>query len=233
MHSLTFLPGTLLSEESFSGVQSLLQPHVASSRIEILGDCDTLGAELARLAREAQSPQVWIGHSLGGIAAINLALAFPEKCAAIVCISSTARADAAGNREKRVAQLRRAQVAGSNEPISIEMKPVFGLVAGSPLAESLAAQAAIVGLRRFAHQTQYALTRPDRRGSHSAITCPILAIVGTDDGICPPELSDEIATLSAVSRDVSSVRINGAGHFAPMTHAREIATHILCFVTHI
>lgn len=233
MHSLTFLPGTLLSEQSFAEIQSLLQSHVASIRTEILGERDSLGDEIARLAHAVNSAQVWIGHSLGGIAAINLAITYPEACAAIVCISSTARADATGNREKRMAQLHRAEAARSCEPISLEMKPVFGLVAGSPLAQSLAAQAGTVGLRRFAHQTDYAITRPGRLGTTPAITCPVLAIVGEDDDICPPELSDEIAALGTHSNLASCVRIHGAGHLAPMTHAHEIATHLSRFVAHI
>lgn len=230
MHSLTFLPGTLLGAQSFSAVESLLSTTVHSMRTVILGECETFDVEIARLADSTQSPQVWVGHSLGGIVAINLAITRPEKCAAIVCISSTARADAPGNRNKRLAQLRRAQAAGSCEPVSLEMKPVFGLVSGSRLAKSLAAQAATVGLRRFAHQTQYALTRPDRLRNHPAITCPVLAIVGSDDDICPPELSDEIVALGAFSAHAHCVRIAGAGHLAPMTHPQQIAAHITEFL---
>lgn len=230
MHSLTFLPGTLLDAQSFSVVASLLSMTVHSMRTNILGDCATFGAEITRQADSALAPQVWVGHSLGGIVAINLAIIRPEKCAAIVCISSTARADAPSNRNKRLAQLRRAQAAGSCEPISLEMKPVFGLTAGSRLAKSLAAQAATVGLPRFAHQTQYALTRPDHIRSHLTITCPILAMVGSDDDICPPELSDEIVALGAFSEHAHCVRIAGAGHLAPMTHPQEIAAHITKFL---
>ncbi len=230
MHSLTFLPGTLLDAQSFSVVASLLSTTLHSMRTNILGDCATLDAEVSRLADSAPSPQVWVGHSLGGIVAINLAMTRPEKCAAIVCISSTARADAPGNRDQRLAQLRRAHAAGSCEPISLEMKPVFGLTAGSGLAKSLAAQAATVGLRRFAHQTQYALTRPDHVGSHQTVACPILAIVGSDDDICPPELSNEVAALGAISKHADCVRIAGAGHLAPMTHPKEIAALIADFL---
>ena len=211
----------------------LLEPHACSIRTEILGACDTFDAELLRLAHTVELPQVWIGHSLGGIAAISLAFAAPEKCAAIICIASTARADAPSNRDKRLAQLYRARTADSCEPISLEMKPVFGLITGSVLARSLAAQAARVGVNRFANQTDYALTRPDRRDAIAKITCPILAIVGADDDICPPELSHEIAALSARAHATHVAQIAGAGHLAPMTHAHEVATHITQFLTRL
>ncbi len=230
MHSLIFLPGTLLSHESCAEIQSLLQHRVVSMRTEILGECETLDAEISRLADTVRSPQVWVGHSLGGIAAINLALNHPEKCAALVCISATARADAATNRDKRMAQLRRAQAAGSCEPISLEMKPVFGLCAGSPMANSLVTQAETVGVRRFTHQTAYALTRPDSRCASTRIACPLMAIVGEDDDICPPVLSDEIVALSASRDTAHCICIKGAGHLAPMTHAAEIATYISRFL---
>ena len=233
MHSLTYLPGTLLTEESFAEVSNRLHAALCSTRTQILGDGATFDAELARLADSAPSPQVWVGHSLGGIFAINLAILYPEKCAAIVCIASTARADLPANRPKRQALLHRAQVTGSCRAVSLEMKPVFGLAANSATSESLAAQATSVGLRRFGHQTEYALTRPERRGARSTIHCPVLALVGSDDDICPPELSAEIAALGANPQRSRWVSIEGAGHLAPMTHPSEVAAHIRDFLASI
>jgi pimeloyl-ACP methyl ester carboxylesterase len=223
----------LLTEASFSELQLQLEPDAWSIRTEVHGGCHTFDAELVRLAHSVELPQVWIGHSLGAIAAINLAFTAPEKCAAIICIASTARADAPSNRDQRLARLRRAHSAQSCEPISLEMKPVFGLVAGSALAKSLSSQAASVGSSRFANQTEYALTRPDRSASIVKFTCPILAIVGSDDDICPPALSQEIVALSAPAHATRVVQIAGAGHLAPMTHAQEIAAHITQFLTRL
>ena len=230
MQTLSYLPGTLLTEQSFVAVNSGLRAAVSSTRTHILGDGETFAAELARLADSARSPEVWVGHSLGGIFAINLAILHPEKCAAIVCIASTARADLPANRSIRHAQLSRARATGSCEAVSLEMKPVFGVAAHSVIAKSLAAQAASVGLRRFGHQTEYALSRPEWRGSHSTINCPILALVGSDDDICPPALSAEIAALGANPQRARWACIEGAGHLAPMTHPRDVAAHISEFL---
>lgn len=230
MHSLTFLPGTLLDAASVAELGTLLQATSDPVRVETLGECASFDAEIARLADSVTGPQVWIGHSLGGIFAINLAIMRPESCAALICISSTARADAPGNRTKRLDQLQRAQNAGSCEPISLEMKPVFGVATNSAWATSLKSQAARVGLRRFGEQTQYALTRPERRAAGSKLNCPVLAIVGGDDEICPPALSYEIASLGARSALSRCVEISGAGHLAPMTHPNEIAAHISEFL---
>jgi pimeloyl-ACP methyl ester carboxylesterase len=233
MTSITFLPGTLLAAQSFSDVNARLGAYGNRLSTEILGERTAWDDELSRLADTSLSPQVWIGHSLGGIAAINLAVLHPDVCRAIVCISSTARADAPSNREKRIAQLQRAQAAGSCEPISLELKPVFGLQPGGVLARSLAEQANAVGLRRFANQTEYALTRLDQRRGRGTITCPVLAIVGADDDICAPELSDEIVALSAHTHTTQTVRIQGAGHLAPMTHSDVIATSIVAFLNRV
>ena len=233
MHSLTYLPGTLLTEESFAEVTTGLRTSIGSTRTHILGDGETFDAELARLADSAPSPQVWVGHSLGGIFAINLAILHPEKCAAIVCIASTARADVPANRPKRQALLHRAQATGSCRAVSLEMKPVFGVAANSGIAKSLATQATSVGLQRFGHQTEYALTRPERRGALATINCPILALVGSNDDICPPELSVEIAALGANPQRSRWVSIEGAGHLAPMTHPSEVAAHIRDFLASI
>lgn len=230
MQSLSFLPGTLLTEQSFVEVNNGLHTAVGSTRTQILGDGETFAAELARLADSAPSPQVWVGHSLGGIFAINLAILHPEKCAAIVCIASTARGDLPENRLIRQALLQCARATGSCQAVSLEMKPVFGVAAHSAIAKSLAAQATSVGLRRFSHQTEYALTRPERRGAHTTIKCPILALVGSDDHICPPELSAEIVAFGVVSQRTRLVCIEGAGHLAPMTHPSEVAAHIRDFL---
>ncbi len=230
MPSLTYLPGTLLTEESFAEVNTDLRTSVGSTRTRILGDGETFDAELARLANLAHSPQVWVGHSLGGIFAINLAILHPQKCAAIVCIASTARGDLPENRMKREALLQRARATDSCKAVSLDMKPVFGVAAHSVVAKSLAAQAASVGLRRFGHQTEYALTRPERRGELATINCPILALVGSSDDICPPALSGEIAALGVYPRRTRWVCVEGAGHLAPMTHPSEVAAHIRDFV---
>lgn len=226
MHLLNFLPGTLLTEQSFSRASDLLRDEGHSVETQILGDGESFDSELTRLADSVKSPRVWVGHSLGGIFALNLAIRHPDKCAAIVCISSTARADAPSNHDKRLAQLHRAQSAGSCEPISLEMKPVFGLTARSPLATSLVRQAESVGLRRFAHQVHYALTRPNRADRCHTINCPILAIVGIDDDICPTDLSDEIIALGALENRNQRARIAGAGHLVPMTHPQQVAARI-------
>ena len=230
MHSLTYLPGTLLTEESFAEVNTGLRTSVGSTRTHILGDSETFDAELARLADSAPTPQVWVGHSLGGIFAINLAILHPQKCAAIVCIASTGRGDQPANRPIRQALLQRARATGSCIAVSLEMKPVFGVAANSVTAKSLSAQATSVGLRRFGYQTEYALTRPERRGALASINCPILALVGSDDDICPPGLSAEIAALGANPQRTRWVCIEGAGHLAPMTHPRQVAVHIRDFL---
>ncbi len=230
MQSLSFLPGTLLTAQSFAEVNNGLHTAIGSTRTQILGDGESFDAELTRLADSAPSAQVWVGHSLGGIFAINMAILHPEKCAAIVCIASTARADPPENRSIRQALLQRARATGSCKAVSLEMKPVFGVAAHSVVAKSLAAQATSVGLRRFGHQTEYALTRPERRGALATINCPILALVGSDDDICPPALSAEIAALGANPQRTRWVCIEGAGHLAPMTHPSEVATHIRDFL---
>jgi pimeloyl-ACP methyl ester carboxylesterase len=232
MLALTFLPGTLLSAESFDALRHALGLVARHARTLLLGDTPTLAQELHRLAAVSAVPQIWIGHSLGGIAAIQLALAHPASCVAIVCMNSTSRADLPGNRAHRQAQLARATAADSCQPVCLELKPVLGLVPGSPLARSLARQADEVGLARFARQTQYAIERPDARAFTRSLPCPVLAISGGDDDICTPEMSDEIAALPA-KHARPALHIARAGHLLPMTHAEQAAAHILTFLAEL
>ena len=54
-----------------------LQPLVATFErpavVELLGVEDEFDAEVDRLATLAMQPTIWVGHSLGGIAALHLA----------------------------------------------------------------------------------------------------------------------------------------------------------------
>lgn len=228
VNQVIFMPGTLLNERSFEAVASRLFAAGIRTRTVVLGEEITLSEECRRIAESTSYDEVWIGHSLGGIAALQLARLRPRSCAALVTLASTARADAPENTPKRRNQLRMAESAGSPRPVSLEMKPVFGLLPGQALSQSLQTQADEVGLHRFRNQTTYAIERTDQRASTQALGCPILALSGAVDDICRPELSDEIAALSpqGIHRSVS-----GAGHLLPMTHANEIAAHIIDFLS--
>ncbi len=70
--------------------------------------------------------------------------------------------------------------------------------------------------------------RPDRRAELSAIACPTLILVGTDDAVTPP--AEATAMTTAISRAVL-VEIAGAGHLANLEAPQPFAQAIGGFLS--
>jgi len=69
--------------------------------------------------------------------------------------------------------------------------------------------------------------RPDRRAELSAIACPTLVIVGSDDKISPP------AEMAEIARAISGARlaeIAGAGHLSNLEKPAEFVAAIANFI---
>jgi pimeloyl-ACP methyl ester carboxylesterase len=69
--------------------------------------------------------------------------------------------------------------------------------------------------------------RPDRRAELSAIRCPTLVIVGTEDKISPPAEMAEIASAIPGAR---LVEIAGAGHLSNLERPNEFSSAIAHFI---
>lgn len=82
------------------------------------------------------------------------------------------------------------------EPEAANVKEVRGLVTGGTPAGVAAAQRAMAG-------------RPDSTATLAAMTCPVLVVVGEQDGLTPPAEAEKMA---GAAQRAKLVRIPGAGH---------------------
>ncbi|MEO8543939.1 MAG: alpha/beta hydrolase [Betaproteobacteria bacterium] len=210
--SLILLPGTLMDASSLRPLAAALD---RPAHIELLGVKDDFNAEIDRLAALAMPSTVWIGHSLGGIAALHLAARRPECCAALVVIASNVRPDGplgAHNRTQQWAALSRGGMAAL---LRQQLAPVYGIQDDDPLIDQLQAQAQTVGAERYRRQLRYAAERPGLLHGMSTLRMPVLALSGGDDPLCPPECAEEIIARSLDARSRHRV-LPGAGHLLPL-----------------
>ena len=169
--------------------------------------CTTLAelvdAVTAWLAARGLARVVLGGHSLGGALALATALAQPGRVAGLLLVASGARLpvpadllDMAQHDATAAAVAFVDLVYGRAAPPQVRERGTRALLALAPdvLATDLAVCAAV-----------------DLRPRLADVTVPVLALVGSDDRLTPPHLSEELAAgLSQVTYRV----LAGAGHMA-------------------
>ena len=133
----------------------------------------------------------------------------------------------AGGAARRQAQWQLAQTQGLQALAATKLASGYDPMLDDPLQAALAAQAQAVGLRRFEHQLRYADQRPGLLSPRLTPHCPLLALSGGQDRLCPPLQSDEIVGLSTSSRHIS---LHKGGHLFPLQQPLWVATHVQDFL---
>ena len=228
MPALIALPGTLLDGRSLGAALA----H-SGAQVEVLGTCAALDDELDRLVGLAATRTWWLGHSLGGIVALQLAVRHPQVVAGLVLLGANARAGRHAGEARRSAQWALAQQQGLKALACSKLATGYGLSEGDDLLASLAAQAEAVGLQRFANQLAYQRQRPGLLEPRRALNVPVLALSGEHDLLCPPAHSDEIVALVQPPHRACHHQMPGAGHLFPMQHPSRVAAHMNAFLAHV
>ena len=183
---------------------------------------------LSRVLHHISQPTVVIGHSMGAMIAVELAVRTPEMVRGVVALNgiferSPAAADAVRSRADRLD--------GTTVP-----DPALTLTRWFGAAPSPDRTACETWLRtadpkgyKLAY-TAFAHADGPSRSSLLTLACPALFATGTLEPNSTPEMSQAMASLAPQGR---AMIIDGAAHMMPMTHAPIINAALLDFAKDI
>jgi pimeloyl-ACP methyl ester carboxylesterase len=167
---------------------------------------------VANLVRPARGALV-VGLSMGGYAALALAVRHPGLVGALVLACTRADGDDETSRAGRARNIETVRAEGRDAFVD---GTIPRLVAPGAAPETVARLRAIAG-RQPPEAIVAALgalrDRPDRSGELAAIAAPSLVIAGVQDAVIPPAAT---RALAAGLRRGRLAIVEGAGHLAPL-----------------
>ena len=167
------------------------------------------------------------GLSLGGVVAIAMHASAPERCASLIIADSFAvHPDGQGIHDRSVAaswsmtmralaEARSGVLLGSKATHELRAEVIDAMAAIDPAAYRIGAEAVWLA---------------DQRDRAAAVNVPTLILVGDEDGITPPPLSEELQRLIPGSKYEV---IAGAGHLANAEQPQSFNSAIESFLSQL
>lgn len=180
-------------------------------------DVTTLADYSNAIVAALPEPALVVGHSMGAMIALDLAVRFPDRVRGVVALNAIyERSDAA----RDAVMARAASLDGQTmaDP-SATLTRWFGAVS-SPERE--ACRTWLRDVDPAAYAMAYRVFASENGPSDtqlSALTCPALFITGSDEPNSTPLMSRGMAALAPQGRVLI---IDGAAHMVPMTHAAPV-----------
>ncbi|WP_120494912.1 alpha/beta fold hydrolase [Microbacterium phyllosphaerae] len=184
-------------------------------------DRPSIAEQVAAMLDGLPETFVLVGHSLGGIVGMALALAAPPRVAGLCLVSTNAKAPTDAQRSGWGDWL--AQLDEGVEPSALQQSilvPLLGeaLVRDRPdLVQRTLRMGEETGVDRLRAQLRMQLTRTDLLARLPELPMPTLVVSGLDDAICPPHFHTEIVSAMPDARLVTL----DAGHLLPLERPRE------------
>lgn len=214
---LVLLPGMNCTGDLWTGTGLDVEAGVVQPVLDRPG----LRAQVAALRRELPTRVVLVGHSLGGIVAMALALAAPERVDGLCLVSTNAKAPTPAQHDGWRDWIARADAGTSPRALQEGiLEPLLGaeVAATRPdLVERTLRMGDETGAALLRAQLEMQLTRVDLLSRLSSLQMPTLVVSGLDDVICPPRFHTEIVEEVDGARLVSL----DAGHLLPLERPRE------------
>jgi pimeloyl-ACP methyl ester carboxylesterase len=149
-----------------------------------------------------------VGLSMGGLIAMEMALAHPRRVWALGLVATTAQPVEAGERERRLALADRVEAEGMGVMLEY-MRPQFGPDPDPRVVEEVTAMIARNHPEGAAAALRGRAARPEYRPGLKQLTIPAFVCAGTHDVWSTPAVTQEIVDSL---RDPHLVTIENVGH---------------------
>jgi 3-oxoadipate enol-lactonase len=201
---------------------------ISSEPFTIRSLADDLHALLSKIGA---LPCLLAGLSMGGYVALAFAKKYPADLRGLALIDTRAEADTAEGRENRNKMIEQAKAAGS-KAIADAMFPKL------LCASTIQNQPRVAQNLRQIMQSQSPLTlqhalaamrdREDQTQNLPSIAVPVLILVGEQDVITPPAMSQ---TMEKLLPRATLVMIPDAGHMSPMEQPQRVSDALRQFAS--
>lgn len=174
-------------------------------------------------------PVVLAGLSMGGYAAWQFALRWPQRLTGLVQLDTRAIADTDEARAGRLKMAEAALAAGDSSPALAMLPKLLGKTSQDSRPEVVAAVQAMIERQTaaaVAAAQRGMARREDVRPRLKEIACPTLAIVGAEDVISTPA---EMREFAAAMPNAKVVEIPAAGHMTTMEAPAAVTEAIAAF----
>jgi pimeloyl-ACP methyl ester carboxylesterase len=191
--NLVLVPGLLCT-------RALWAPQLAAlgdvARISVADHTrhDSMDAIAASILAAAPERFALAGLSMGGYVALAMQRQAPQRVTRLALLDTGSRADAPERRKQRLDLIALAEQEGTTKAQE-QLLPVLihkARLADKALVDTVLQMGTDTGLDAFKRQQAAIMSRPDFRPLLPAIKCPTLVIVGREDVLTPPALSEEI-----------------------------------------
>lgn len=170
------------------------------------------------------------GLSMGGYIAMSFARQFPRRLASLILADTKSPADDAAARDARNAMIAKARGEGSAAIAQAMLPKLLGATAkaGHPeLADRVRAMMVKQSAASIAAALEALRDRPDATPGLAAIAVPTLVIVGEEDEITPPKMSEALAAaIPGAKLEV----IPKAGHLANLEQKQAFNAALIRFL---
>lgn len=189
------LPGLACDAELWRDQLAALGPGHAPRVTDVHTRAATLPEMAALLLAEHPGELLLIGASMGGRIALEAARQAPQRIRGLALLGSTARPDTEELRALRTEAVAHFEAGRGEDLLEANVWFVFHRSAwdDDALLDRYRAMLRRAGFAQLVRQNRAMMAAPDFRPALPAIACPTLVVCGENDGVTPPECSQELA----------------------------------------